>query len=259
MVAVKHLGVLYAVTITVAVLSGAYAVAMLYRSGSESVPGWQSVFVPGPLSTQHAFLADDCEACHTPVRGIEAPTCITCHATAAAALAKQSTAFHASIQDCRGCHVEHEGAVRPTRMNHAALARIGYHLSANGRPGVSDQLVEDLATFVGVQTPAASEKSTLNCANCHSNQDPHRQLVGSDCAGCHSTSTWDIATFLHPSPTSRDCAQCHQGPPSHYMEHFKMVSVIVAGQPHAQVNQCYLCHQTNSFNDIKGIGWYKHH
>jgi hypothetical protein len=43
------------------------------------------------------------------------------------------------------------------------------------------------------------------------------------------------------------------------MEHFKMVSMRVAGQEHAQVNQCYLCHRTNSFNDIKDVGWYKHH
>ena len=26
-----------------------------------------------------------------------------------------------------------------------------------------------------------------------------------------------------------------------------------------QVNQCYRCHQTDAWNDIKGIGFYKHH
>ena len=55
------------------------------------------------------------------------------------------------------------------------------------------------------------------------------------------------------------CAQCHQAPPSHYMMHFRMVSMTVAGRMHAQVNQCYLCHQTTSWNDIKGVGLYKHH
>ena len=43
------------------------------------------------------------------------------------------------------------------------------------------------------------------------------------------------------------------------MGHFHMVSMKVAGQHHAQVNQCYLCHQTTAWNDIKGVGWYKHH
>lgn len=43
------------------------------------------------------------------------------------------------------------------------------------------------------------------------------------------------------------------------MEHFRMVSARVANQPNAQVNQCYECHQTTAWNDIKGVGWYKHH
>lgn len=32
-----------------------------------------------------------------------------------------------------------------------------------------------------------------------------------------------------------------------------------AGQHHARVEQCYLCHQTDARNDIRGVGWYKHH
>ena len=43
------------------------------------------------------------------------------------------------------------------------------------------------------------------------------------------------------------------------MMHFKMVSMKVAGQEHADVTQCFLCHQTTSWNDIKGVGYYKHH
>ncbi len=26
-----------------------------------------------------------------------------------------------------------------------------------------------------------------------------------------------------------------------------------------RVDQCYRCHQTTSWNDIKGVGFYKHH
>jgi hypothetical protein len=43
------------------------------------------------------------------------------------------------------------------------------------------------------------------------------------------------------------------------MGHFHMVSMKVAGKPHARVDQCYLCHETTAWNDIKGVGWYKHH
>ena len=52
------------------------------------------------------------------------------------------------------------------------------------------------------------------------------------------------------------------------MTHFSMVSKRVARQEDervaqccgaAQVNQCYRCHLTTSWNDIRGVGWYKHH
>jgi hypothetical protein len=258
---VKKLGVFYTVLIAIAVVASLTTVATLYRSGSGSVPAWSKSFQPGQLSVKHAFLTDKCESCHTPTLGVEAKSCIACHATAAADLAKQSTAFHAKVQDCRGCHVEHQGAGRPTRINHAALLRIGSHLAvgAEGHPGVPTEMVNDIADFLGVAASRSAEKNALDCASCHSNRDPHKQLFGRECAGCHETTTWRIAGFLHPSPTSKECAQCHQAPPSHYMEHFKMVSMRVAGKEHAQVNQCYLCHRTNSFNDIKDVGWYKHH
>lgn len=261
MALVKKLSFLYTVLITIAVVGGMTAIVALYRSGSASVPGWRTSFQPGPLSAKHAFLGDRCEACHTPMKGVEATACIACHSTAAADLGKQSTAFHANVQDCRGCHVEHDGAARPTKMDHAALLRIGSHLAvgASGHPGVSRQMIDDMAAFLGVPVSQSAEKNALNCASCHSNQDPHKQLFGRECAGCHETGTWRITSFLHPSPTSKDCAQCHQAPPSHYMMHFEMVSKSIAGQEHANVSQCYLCHKTNSWNDIKGVGWYKHH
>ena len=46
------------------------------------------------------------------------------------------------------------------------------------------------------------------------------------------------------------------------MEHFKMVSMTVAKVEHADASQRFRCPQTpppNAWNDIKGVGWYKHH
>ena len=43
------------------------------------------------------------------------------------------------------------------------------------------------------------------------------------------------------------------------MMHFKMISMTVAHMGKAEINQCFLCHQTTSWNDIKGVGFYKHH
>lgn len=92
----------------------------MYRSGSTALPAWRGAVLPGPLSAAHAFLDTKCESCHTPNRGVEAASCVTCHSTAAPELlTKPSTAFHANIGECAGCHVEHQGRDRrPLNMDH---------------------------------------------------------------------------------------------------------------------------------------------
>lgn len=158
-------------------------------------------------------------------------------------------------------------------MDHAALTRIGLNQLRSTNQSASidsgDSLHNRLITWIdrsgkpdrlpSLHPGITPYEAILNCATCHANQDRHFKLFGQDCAQCHSTSKWTIPEFRHPSPRSTDCAQCHQAAPSHYMGHFHMVSMKVAGKPHADVSQCHLCHQTTVRNDIKGVGWYKHH
>lgn len=251
----------YAICVTLAVAGATTISVALYRGGSLAVSGWTDAVRPGPLSDKHAFLSDKCETCHTPIKGVDAVACISCHTTAAANLGKQSTAFHATSKECRGCHTEHRGGARPIKMDHARLLQIGaFPQSQNSSARqVGEQMATDLREFLGLPKSNEREKAGLDCANCHGNRESHRGLFGQDCASCHELDSWRIARFLHPSPASKDCAQCHQAPPSHYMEHFVMIDKMITGQEHAAVNQCFLCHRTGSFNDIKGIGWYKHH
>ncbi|MBR1127903.1 class III cytochrome C family protein [Bradyrhizobium iriomotense] len=255
-------GVLYVVVATLAIASAAVASIALYRGSPGIVQGWTGLVSPGPLSAKHAFLSDRCESCHAPIKGVEAAACITCHAPSAADLAKQSTAFHAVVGgQCSGCHREHSGDLRPIRMDHASLLQVT--MPAAGKKVLdrtsADQLRADLTEFLGLPRSDRPERAALDCANCHSNREPHRGLFGRECADCHGLASWKIAGFLHPSPTSKDCAQCHQAPPSHYMGHFIMMDRTIAGQERASVDQCFLCHRTDSFNDIKGVGWMKHH
>lgn len=245
----KWKALIYLLLVTATVASSIIAVGTVYRKGSASLPHWATLVRPGALSTKHAFLSNQCEACHTPVKGVEAAACISCHAADATTLARESTAFHATIQTCATCHVEHSGEVRPTRMDHDALIAIGRSRLVN----------QPSPWFASLSGHASADLGTLDCFACHSNRSPHRDLFGKECAACHSTVTWNVAGFKHPSPSSTECAQCHQAPPSHYMGHFEMVSEKVAGQEHARVEQCYLCHQTDAWNDIRGVGWYKHH
>ena len=209
------------------------AAGTLYAGGSGALPLWSATVRPGQLSEAHAFLGDKCESCHAPNQGVVVEKCATCHAPAPELLMKPLTAFHATIGDCRGCHVEHKGRdVRPIRMDHSALENIGRR-----REGA---------------------QARLQCATCHSTQDKHQGFFGQQCATCHATETWEVASFLHPSPKSTQCSQCHKAPPSHYMMHF-MMDRAITGQKEARVEQCQLCHQTDSFNNIKGVGMFDMH
>jgi hypothetical protein len=226
---------------------------------------------PGGLTPAHAFLENNCAACHTSFKGVEAAKCIVCHANDLKVLQRQPTAFHANIQDCRGCHVEHLGHDRMTTMQHESLIDIAISSEnsevdnfASGGAGIKNLkilLSEDQRSVDPVfNNPHLTRKeATLDCVACHGTKDRHIGLFGNDCAMCHGTKSWTIAEFHHPPPSSSSCVQCHQAPPSHYMEHFKMISQRVACQPNARLDQCYKCHQTTSWNDIQGVGYYKHH
>lgn len=254
------------------------SVFLLRRTSLGKVAVWQRQASPGQLSAAHAFLENNCAACHTPVKGVEAANCIVCHANNEDLLALQPSAFHANIQSCSECHLEHQGVNRrPTWMDHVALARIGLReLGADSTDGEKRQTRDQLVTWIRQHDASANARAahpeitatemTLDCASCHSNKDPHFKFLGQKCAECHGTTKWTITSFLHPSPRSTSCAQCHQAPPSHYMMHFEMVDKKIAAQGQGngccegvQVNQCYRCHQIDSWNNIKGFGWYKHH
>lgn len=216
----------------------------------------QSQVMPGKLSAAHAQLSTDCASCHTGAHGVDDAKCISCHSSNTALLQRQPTAFHAVSGNCASCHVEHQGVNANMRvMNHEALARIGAGMIGSEKAG---SILKSRVTTTDFPLVSPVEAS-LNCASCHSAKDKHVGLFGQDCASCHATTQWTIPKFQHPSVNSINCSQCHQAPPSHYMEHFTMVSQKIAGQEKAQVSQCYSCHQTTSFNDIKGVGYYKHH
>lgn len=274
----KRLAVVLAV---VAVAAIAVVAVFLVRGTPPPVRvAWQRQVSPGDLSAAHAFLAQDCAACHVPAKGVQAAKCVACHVGNEELLALQPSAFHASVQTCQGCHVEHQGLeTRPTRMDHAQLAQIGLRELGAARADREKRQVRDYLTAWmrthDASAPAreahpglSAAEATLDCASCHSNKDPHFKLLGRDCASCHGTAQWTIAAFAHPSPRSTNCAQCHQSPPSHSMMHFEMMdkAIVARGTAGAsgccanvQVNQCYQCHQTDAWNSIRGVGWVKVH
>jgi len=242
-------------------------------AGVWSDGAWLSMASPGPLSEAHAFLTANCVACHAPIGASDAANCIACHADNETLLQRQPTAFHAAVDRCADCHVEHGGrGRRPTEMRHEVLTAVALRLLDAADDGTRSpieelrwRVVQTIAERRGVQVDSSASlgvtppEAVLLCTSCHGNQDRHVGYFGVRCEQCHSTASWTIVGFQHPSPRSRECEQCHRAPPSHYMEHFSMVSMRAARQTEARVEQCYLCHQTTAWNDIVGVGRYKHH
>lgn len=225
-------------------LALAMAAAVMLRSAAPAEAGMIERFVsPGRLSSAHQAFAAECTACHTPLKGVETKTCIGCHAATDFG-SKQSTLFHARATQCTSCHVEHDGARSLARMDHEVLSD----------PGLWKPVSRPSDRIAAKSLPVPR----LDCAGCHSYRDPHLGLFGRDCASCHSTDAWRIASYRHPSTNSKNCAECHRAPPSHYMEHFSMVSQRAAHEK-ARVEQCFACHTTDSFNNIRRRGWYDHH
>lgn len=257
---------------TTFIIAGLTAVplAILYYSPSAQAMAQRAVN-PGKLSQSHAFLENNCAACHTPTKGVEAMNCIVCHANDDNILQREPTAFHADIGNCKDCHSEHGGRhAKMTEMDHNVFANIGRKQLEKSASEDSEfaavlawlKAADDFPKKTSsdfVHPALTTSERALNCASCHSNDDRHFGLFGNNCASCHETKKWSLPKFRHPSASSQDCAQCHQAPPSHYMGHFNMISAKVAGKPHAKVNQCFACHQTTSWPDIKKVGWYKHH
>lgn len=261
------------------------------RSDSRTRTVWQKAVAPGALSQSHAFLANQCVACHTPVKGVEPALCISCHADNTALLQRQPTAFHANVPLCIGCHVEHQGTKRmPTTMDHSFLAITGHELLRKPNPeqplsapdiettsrvmeripSSAERVASASGSFSEVKRASAQAlpanhprsgtgESMLDCVSCHATKDRHQGFFGADCVQCHATTQWTVAEFVHPSARSTECAQCHKPPPSHGMMHFSMMSAPLARQPDATVNQCFMCHQTTAWNDIKGVGRVKLH
>ncbi len=244
----------------------AIAGMLMFVPNAQLVDAWQSSVSPGTLSPKHAYLGNRCTACHEPAVGVTVAKCTSCHANSEQLLGRQPTAFHASITECTACHIEHvSGSVRPRLMDHVALAGIGARALERASPtdAESAATLHSIKTWLHIRSPeqfdSDNSRIALNCAGCHDRRDPHFKRFGSDCGLCHLLESWAVPGYQHPSPRSQQCVQCHQAPPSHYMGHFAMISQRVAGKEHARVEECSACHNTTGWNDIVGVGFYKHH
>ena len=169
------------------------AVVLAVRNFAPAAAAARQLVSPGPLTPGHATLSNQCSACHEPAVGVTVAKCTVCHANAERLLGRQPTAFHASVQECSTCHIEHQSTnIRPVLMDHVALAQIGARTLASATRGDPDSAatLQSLETWLRIRSPeqldAGTAREALNCAGCHDSKDPHFKRFGNDCAQCHA-------------------------------------------------------------------------
>ena len=141
---------------------------------------WQRLALPGALSHAHAELENDCGACHRSVVGVEDSKCVACHVSNERLLTWPETIFHASIQQCGTCHLEHGGrGAEISVMDHAQLATTALAELERGSPPETSGTASHLAAMLAERKGRPEAANLLRCDGCHARKDVHEALFGS--------------------------------------------------------------------------------
>jgi hypothetical protein len=224
------------------------------------------LFSPGSLNAQaktaplggvasHAQLGNDCGACHTAPWSSQrmADKCVACHADVGAQISGQN-GLHGTLPamrsaPCGDCHPDHNGpngaltSLDEANFPHAVtgFALTGKHAT------LACSACHTGGTFVGAPT---------DCNSCHAKDDKHNGSFGTQCGGCHSTSSWAGASFNHdifPVNHGTDkqqstCQTCHPNGTTTYTcfgcHQHTQANVVGQheGQSLAALTDCIKCH-----------------
>jgi hypothetical protein len=241
------------------------ALSTLTAVGILLVASGQEMFSPGALNAQsrrsvplggvtsHAGIGSNCAACHVAPWSDEtmASRCLNCHADVHEQIVSQGP-LHGLLtgaMECRTCHTEHQGP-------HGVLTSLaGFdHDCAAFKLTGQHRSVECASCHVN----QVYKGTPHSCESCHAEPEVHLGRFGTDCAECHSTSTWDDAVFAHSFPLnhgrgkrgSSACSVCHQTT-NNYKEYTcygcHKHNPLRTEQKHLQrgianVQDCALCH-----------------
>jgi hypothetical protein len=153
---------------------------------------WRSTpLMTGELSAAHAAIETQCEACHTPFRGVQDASCRSCHPEIGG---DSPSIIHRRVKgNCTSCHFEHRSRAYPLR-----LADV-------------DVFDHELSGF-----SLTKHHRGVGCLTCHKAARPFYE-VPKQCEDCHPN--WNPANFDHARITGiplirhagLSCADCHPG------------------------------------------------
>ncbi len=139
-------------------------------------------------------VAVECAQCHVNNVFKGTPqTCVSCHL-------KDDKHQGAFGTDCAQCHNAGDWTDAKFDHNLAAFKLTGAHVTV---------------TCAKCHVNSVFKGTPQTCVSCHAEPQEHLGAFGTDCAQCHSTNTWQGATFNHTFPLNHGesgniaCKTCH--------------------------------------------------
>jgi hypothetical protein len=213
--------------------------------------------MPGAVAQAHADIEGECEKCHVSFDKTAQPrVCLECHDKIARDF-REHVGMHGrqSEAQCRACHTEHKG-----RSASITLVDLGaFNHDASDFPLIGKHLRADCTSCHAVGTRYRDAKS--DCIACHVRDDVHSGRLGTNCAQCHGSVSWEVKEFDHSLTQfalsgrhSRvECNACHTG--SHRIQQLstECVSCHRKDDKHrgSLGNDCQQCHLDSGWRDFR--------
>ena len=185
-------------------------------SSNATAASLERLVMPGPVSSAHAELEDECGSCHAPQADTpQLQLCVVCHENVGEDLMNGTGlhGLHPDVADneCQICHAEHEGR---------DAVGLKFDMSSFDHSLTDFPLLwsHGLTACETCHTPEAEFHEVANtCVGCHAAEDPHDGGLGTQCADCHSQRNWESNHFDHATTgfllsgahSQLQCADCH--------------------------------------------------
>ena len=204
------------------------ATAVLFLALPLSSGLMESAWDSGPLSRSHAFIANDCRACHAVgFQRVKDDQCLACHAEIGAHAAAASIPARLATLRCASCHMEHNGSMGLAALDQALCADchrdLSRQLSSTEVSDVSDfglehpefriSVVQEDPSGGRVARRLALDRAVREESGLKFNHETHVGRAGKgeqqnlDCSSCHLP---DIAgKNMLPVEFEEHCHGCH--------------------------------------------------
>lgn len=237
-----------------------------------------SAAMPGPLANPHAFLANNCAACHTKDAGVSAARCANCHESGVGqtvAWGKTFKAHHADTTlDCLQCHSEHRGTeefasvLARDQWNDISCTlchrdvdtidarfenRLDAAHSAHYHAGVSCTSCHT-SHFQSEDRVSRVSATATTCTKCHHGHenvpvDVRRIWVAQRPAVTPQTADGDFLPKAEPASMDLSCRKCHAGQAEFLAGRYEPLGLSAAADPMSGRVRCIHCHH---FDEVAG-------